>query len=301
MKLKSSITVSVVVLVTLVGLAFSSAQEADFQWVNPLPDEAHPRLSHGTFRSTSMGLDVGFVIYLPPGYEDQANAQRRYPVVYFLHGGLSGTENSSIGMTAYFDRAIESGVVPPRIYVFVNGGRHSHYDHGGFLAETAFVKELIPHIDSNYRTIAARSGRAIEGFSAGGRGTARIAFKYPELFCSATPMAGGHQYEKMVSEDRATESNSGIPLPRDYNSWDRASQYAARESAPELEILVVIGTEDRNYESNVAWMDHLESLGIPFESRIVPGIGHNARRIFSQIGDQIIKFPEGCFQRARGR
>ena len=30
-----------------------------------------------------------------------------------------------------------------------------------------FVKELIPHIDSTYRTIAKRSGRGIEGFSQG--------------------------------------------------------------------------------------------------------------------------------------
>ncbi len=299
MKFRSSIIGNVVVLVTLLGPVFSSAQEAEYQWVNPLPAEAHPRLSHGTFRSASMGVDVGFVIYLPPGYEDQANAQRRYPVVYHLHGGLRGTEIRSIGMTTYFDQAIESGLVPPRIYVFVNGGPHSHYDYGGFLAETAFVKELIPHIDGTYRTISARSGRSIEGFSAGGRGTARIAFAYPELFCAATPMAGGHQHEKLVSEDRAMESNSAIPIPRDYNSWDRASQYAARESAPELDILVVVGTEDMNYESNMAWMDHLASLGIPFENRIVPGVGHNMRGVFSQIGDEIIRFPEGCFQQAR--
>ncbi len=49
----------------------------------------------------------------------------------------------------------------------------------------------------------------------------------------------------------------------------------------------------------VAWMDHLESLGIPFESRIVPDVGHSTGGIFSQIGDEIITFSERCFQRAR--
>jgi len=248
-----------------------------------------------------MDVEVGYVIYLPPGYDDPANAERQYPVVYYLHGGGQfGSELRMANfMTVQYIDLIEASAVPPRIYVLVNGGRYSHYDYGESLGETAFVKELIPHIDENYRTIATRLGRAIEGFSAGGRGTARIVFKYPELFCSAAAMAGGHQHERMVSDGRATENNVGIPLPRDYNSWDRVSQYAAREGAPELEILVVVGTEDQNYESNLAWMDHLESLGIPFESRIVPDIDHDRGRIFSQIGDEIITFPESCFQRAR--
>ena len=38
-----------------------------------------------------------------------------------------------------------------------------------------------------YRTIAERSGRGIEGFSQGGRGTVRYMFNHPELFCSAAP------------------------------------------------------------------------------------------------------------------
>ena len=283
----------------LVLPAATRAQQAEFAWVNLLPDSAHPRLSHGTFRSASMGLDVGFVIYLPPGYRDQANAQRRYPVVYHLHGGHSGAESKALWMTAWFDPAIESGVVPPRIYAFPNGGRHSHYDFGEFLAETAFVKELIPHIDRNYRTIAARSGRAIEGFSTGGRGTARIVFKYPELFGSAVSMAGGHQHEKRVSEDRALESNSGIALDREYNSWDRAKEYAALENAPELEILVVVGTEDRNYAANLEWMAHLESLGIRFERKVIPDTPHAAREILGKAGDEILRFHERCFAQAR--
>ena len=279
------------------GRASLNHQPGQFYWVNPFIEFEHERLSHGTFRSTSMNVEVGYVIYLPPGYKDPANAEHRYPVVYHLHGGMQGSERTMANfMTDRYIDLIEAGAVPPRIYVLVNGGRYNIYDYGESLGETAFVKELIPHIDGNYRTKATRLGRAIEGFSAGGAGTARIVFKYPELFCSATPFAGPFRGEKLVSEGRATENPFGIPIPRDYNSWDRASQYAERESAPELEILVVVGTEDRNYESNVAWMDHLESLGIPFESRIVPGVPHSIGRILSEVGDEIITFPERCFQ-----
>ena len=202
-------------------------------------------------------------------------------------------------MTAYFDRAIESSVVPPRIYVFVNGGRHSHYDYGEFLAETAFVQELIPYVDRNYRTIAARSGRAIEGFSAGGRGTARIMFKYPDLFCSAAPMAGGHQQEKLVFEGRSEESNSAILLDSGYSSWGLAGQYAALVGVTELSILVVVGTDDFNYEANLEWMAHLGSLGIRFEREIVPNTPHSAIQVYDKVGDEIMRFHERCFAQVR--
>ncbi len=269
-----------------------------FRWVNPLNEGVHERLSHGTFRSTSMDIEVGFIIYLPPGYDDPANAERRYPVVYSLPGGVPGNELGVLSMIRYMDYL---DAVPPRIYVVVNGGGWLIYrDHEGVLAETAFVKELIPHIDANYRTIATRLGRAIEGFSSGGLGTARTVLRYPELFCSATTMAGGHWREKLFSEGR--DADLSVTPARPDNTWDRASQYAARESAPELEILVVVGTEDTNHESNVAWMEHLESLGIPFESRILQGVAHNdhdAGGIISQIGAEIVTFPERCFERAR--
>jgi S-formylglutathione hydrolase FrmB len=58
------------------------------------------------------------------------------------------------------------------------------------MGETTIIQELIPHIDKTYRTIAARHGRAIEGFSMGGRGATRLAIKYPQLFCSLFNQAG---------------------------------------------------------------------------------------------------------------
>ncbi len=284
--------------VAAVGVDSALAQAQEHSWVNPLPTDAHPRLTHGTFESASMGKPVGYVIYLPSEYDDPEAGQRRYPVVYYLHGGLSGTEIRSIGMADYFDRAIEAGVVPPRIYVFVNGGMHSHYDFGDSLAETAFVDELIPHIDRTYRTISSRSARGIEGFSAGGRGTARIMFKHPELFCSAVPMAGGHQQERLVYEGRAEESNSGIALDPTYNSWALAEQYAALARAPGLSILVVVGTDDFNYEANLEWMAHVESLGVRLERIVVPDVPHSNTQVYDRVGDEVMGFHERCFAAA---
>lgn len=69
----------------------------------------------------------------------------------------------------------------PMIYVFVNGGEVSFYNYPAkkSMAEDVFVKELIPHVDKTYRTIADRSGRGIESYSGGGRGAARLALENP--------------------------------------------------------------------------------------------------------------------------
>ena len=277
-------------------------QMREHHWVNPLPDNAHERVRHNTYHSAAMDVDVGYAIYLPPGYEESANAEWRYPVVYFLPGGVTGHESrmlypGRVDMASLIHARIQSGVVDPRIYVFVNGGTLGHYDYRGALGETTFVHELIPHIDTQYRTIANRAGRGIEGFSSGGRGTARNMFKYPQLFCSAVPLSGGHQHEKAAAENdgHLTGRTAGFVVDPGDNSWDLAKKYAAQGNNARLEILVVVGTDDMNYKGNLEWMDHLESLGIAFERRIVPDTPHNPRMIYEKAGDAIMSFHERCF------
>jgi endo-1,4-beta-xylanase len=284
--------------VGLLTLAFPPAdrtqaqpKEVTFRWVNKLPAERTPLLRHGTFRSEANQAEVGYYIYLPPGYDAAANAARRYPVIYYLHGGRPGGEHKSVGMAGVFDAAIKAGRVAPMIYVFVNGGEMSHYDfpsrksHG----ETALVKELIPHIDATYRTLARREGRGIEGFSQGGRGTARIMFKFPELFCSAAPMGGGHQHEKHAAENRGRET-SGIQFEPGNNTYDLARSYARRMKEFPLRILVGVGKQDMNYEANLDWMKYLESLGIPFEKAIAGDAPHSAAECYRNLGDRVMKF-----------
>jgi Predicted esterase len=79
------------------------------------------------------------------------------------------------------------------IVVFVNGMLDSFYCDAANAprpVETVIIRELIPHIDATYRTIALREGRMIEGFSMGGFGAARLGFKYPNLFGSISSIDG---------------------------------------------------------------------------------------------------------------
>ena len=297
--------------------ALAQKAEAPFHWVNKLPAEKTPHLQHGTFRSRVHNVDIGYYIYLPPGYAagdkaDKANktdkaekpptAAQRYPVVYYLHGGRPGGEHKSVGMASIFHAAIQAGRVPSMIYVFVNGGEMSHYDFPAkkSFGETAFVKELIPHIDATYRTVARREGRGLEGFSQGGRGTARIMFQYPELFCSAAPMGGGQQHEKHASEHAGRET-SGVQFEPGHNSYDLAKSYGKRQKEFPLRILVAVGKKDFNYDANLEWMQYLESLQIPFEKAIAGDAPHSASECYRHLGDQVMLFHARNFAAAAGR
>lgn len=299
--MKCALVLADAVVVLILGgplaLAQQAKKEVPFQWVNPFPKDKYPGLRHGTFHSPSINAEVGYCIYLPPGYHDPDNKTRRYPVVYWLHGGRPGSETKVISLTPHFDQAMKKGQVPPMIYVFPNGGIVSHYDYPKLKSpgETAFIKELIPHIDQTYRTIASRKGRALEGFSQGGRGTARYMFKYPELFCSAAPMGGGHQHEKRISENDGDEG--AYQFEPKNNTYDLARKYAANPKPP-LRILVVVGDQDMNYQANLDWMDHLRSLKIPFEQRIIEGVPHNTKMVYDKAGLEVMKFHAENFKAA---
>ena len=144
-------------------------------------------MRHCTFPSASFGCEVGYCIYLPPGYCDGP----ALPVIYNLHGA-GGNEFHSFDDVVNLHEGIVAGHYPPAIVVLPNGGFtwYKNSWDGRFPAETMFIEELIPHIDDTYATIAAHHGRCIEGYSMGGRGATRLAIKYPHLFCSLHNQAG---------------------------------------------------------------------------------------------------------------
>ena len=274
-----------------------------FKWVNPLTnaDKKLPGITHATFDSPSLQHPVGFCVYLPAQYERQEFKDERFPVVYYLHGGRPGSERKAIKLVTEIDKHISAKSVPPMIYVFVNGGPVSHYNMPNdpqAQGADVFIKELIPYVDKTYRTISNRKGRGLEGFSQGGRGAARLMFRYPELFCSASPGGGGHATEKKISENSGAESEKLIFAEGD-NTWDLASRYAENLKKngrqQELKILVHVGNEGFNYQNNLDWMRQLESLGIQHQKMIVPGVGHSAVKIYEKNGLEIMKFHAANF------
>jgi S-formylglutathione hydrolase FrmB len=134
-------------------------------------------------------------ILVPDDYD--ANPKKRFPVLYLFHG-TSGRASDWV----MFGHAAETTAGLPLIVVMPDAGFDG--DGGGWFTdwfndgaggqpmwETYHVGQLIPWIDDNLRTIAARRGRAIAGLSQGGFGSLSYATRHPELFTSAAAFSGG--------------------------------------------------------------------------------------------------------------
>ena len=160
-------------------------------WVNVPEAGTLPNgVSHRTFYSQAQASEVGYCVYQPPGYDPES--QQRYPVIYNLHGA-GDNELHGFHEVEVLDAGIREGRWPPMIMVLPNGGMRTFYKDscdGRFMSETLIIRELIPHIDATYKTIAEQKGRCIEGHSMGGRGATRLAMKFPGLFCSLFNLAG---------------------------------------------------------------------------------------------------------------
>jgi len=158
--------------------------QKEIKWVNPVINEMSG-LSHHILKSESLGHEVGYVVWTPPGYSEKT--KKRYPVIYFLHGSGGDESADSGGFSEWVKKAIEDGALPPVICVFPNGGMSAYRGE----VEKMIIEELIPFIDKNYRTIAKPNSRALAGFSMGGAGSVYLSIMHPESFCAAGSMGGG--------------------------------------------------------------------------------------------------------------
>jgi endo-1,4-beta-xylanase len=153
------------------------------KWVDPDHSDLGD-LKFKTFHSDTIKDDVSYMIYLPPDYEQDRNA--RYPVLYQLPASGGTPRRDGPGVSMRIDKAIRAKRIDPMIVVAVNGlagnTMYSDTHDGQYPLESVIIKDLIPHIDATYRTIASREGRGVNGFSMGGFGAAHLGFKYPDVF-----------------------------------------------------------------------------------------------------------------------
>jgi enterochelin esterase family protein len=145
-------------------------------------------------RSETLGRELPYALYLPDAYA--AEPDRRFPVVYLLHGhgGDSTTWVRAGELERTADRLIETGAIPPLIVVMPGVGNSWYVDSagsmtGGMMAK-ALVRDLVGHIDAHLRTIAGRSGRALAGQSMGGFGALHLAFRHPDRFVAVASLSG---------------------------------------------------------------------------------------------------------------
>ena len=148
--------------------------------------KVHGASLEGNLEGDAVDRDV--IVFLPPSYSTARN--RRYPVVYALHGYSIGAEQwtHEIDVPQTIEGAFAQGaqdmiVVLPDSKTVHNGSMYSSSATTGDF-EQFIARDLVAYIDAHYRTIPNRLSRGLVGHSMGGYGASRIGMKHPDVFGS---------------------------------------------------------------------------------------------------------------------
>ena len=186
-----------------------------------LKDVPHGTLHMELMKSKLCGRYRNAWIYTPPGYETSG---RRYPVLYIQHGGgeneMGWIWQGKINYIA--DNLLAAGEMKEMIIVCCAGYAPKQLENGKFINldyTDVMIREIVPFIDSKYRTIAGREQRAIAGLSMGGGQARAIAHQHPEVFASLGQFScGGGFIVKGVSVYGPTDYSELFATPEHYNS-----------------------------------------------------------------------------------
>lgn len=135
------------------------------------------------FTSSVLGYDVHYSLYLPPDY---ARTEKRYPVLYLLHG-YTGDHASWIKqgeINKIMDSGIAKGEIEPMIIIIPDGKYYWYINDYQSKAryEDFMFREFLPFIDETYKTLPDREHRAVAGLSMGGYGALVWAMHHPDKF-----------------------------------------------------------------------------------------------------------------------
>jgi len=168
------------------------AHDQDFYALKDVP---HGKVEQILFPSKSTNTSRRAFVYTPPGYD---KSKEKYPVLYLQHGwGEDETAWSNQGRAnLIMDNLIAAGKIKPFIIVMTYG-MTNEIKFGGLrdfkvdAFQTVLVDELIPYIDTNFRTISDQAHRAMAGLSMGGMETKMITLNKPEVFSHYGLLSGG--------------------------------------------------------------------------------------------------------------
>jgi len=198
-----------------------------------------------TFYSLSLEIEKSFYVYFPKDYQ---NLNKRFPVVYLLRGHESEWINKNQDTTRkgkniqnVMDNLISSGAVKPMLLVMPGLSSDDNHIPGlgvNFLAkklargksgigtgkfEDHFVNDLIPYVDTRFRTLAQKEFRAIDGFSVGGYSAVMLALRHPDLFSSVGSFDGTHMWMDFKDPRNLTKTD---------NTWINSDMFSPAFNKP---------------------------------------------------------------------
>lgn len=287
------------------------------------------------FSSPAVARTMKYNILLPQDYD---SSTKRYPVLYLLHGLTQNYTAWGLQNGAPF----YAGLYDDLIIVMPDGGNSWYVNWATSEAgqknnwEDHIVRDVVGHVDWNYRTIPRREGRAIAGLSMGGYGSITMGLRNPDLFISIGSTSGALEYARQAAgrlrgtekpaapQTRTAEQEAarrqpnpliGIPgFSSQEERTPKGQEFAKAEDADAYDPFKLItqvpkekmphiyldcGTEDRLIAGARALAAIMLEKNIPFDYMQMPG-AHNPAYWIQSIG-RIIGVQYEVMQRALGQ
>lgn len=205
--------------------ALPPLDDTSFYEVREVPHGKVEPVSYVNFSGTDKRMHV----YLPPGYD--ADSTTRYPVLYLNHGGgdddskWTNTERNGGHAHVILDNLITEGKAKPMIVVMPStrgiATANPPPENEDDACTQEFLKDIIPYVDSHYRTVASREGRALAGLSMGGFVVMHTGLPHLDTFSELYVYSSGHfpdgrsQFEdrfKALFSDPETNNRFRVPI-----------------------------------------------------------------------------------------
>jgi S-formylglutathione hydrolase FrmB len=273
----------------------SSAQAVALTQLDEI--QLSPRLRELTFTTSALATQPGFIlgpnptgqtkvrVLLPQNYD--LDGMRRYPVLYLYHGGVStyadwttpGTRGDAEGITEGSAMIV---VMPDG---GIAGGYADWYNNGIFgppMWMTYHLEQLIPWIDTHYRTIADRRARATAGASMGGGGT-RYAAQRPDLIGITASFSGDIDITQPASDWRGAGAVISRLVWGDFTSqevrWRGVNGPDLAKNLSNTDVSIFAGdtgSPEGTYISagSAKMHERLTQLGIRHQYTLFPGMSH---------------------------
>lgn len=252
-----------------------------------IPQPAAARIDTLSIPSPSMNKSIPALAILPSDYFENEN--ERFPVVYLLHGATGAYVNWSLEVPELGEYASNMDL----IIICPDGGFTSWYIDSPIdpdsQYETHITDEVIPFVDSVYRTKTQADQRAITGLSMGGHGGLYLGARNPDLFGAAGSMSGGVDI-RPFPDNWDIEDRLGT-LEEFPERWEENSvvNYDTIFARNDQALIVDCGVDDFFFDVNEDLHERLIKLEVPHDYITRPG-GHTWEYWRNAIEYQLLFF-----------
>ena len=259
----------------------------------PVVAQAQGRAECRVVPSAILKRSVRYCVLLPPGFD--ADKTRRFPIVYYLHG-LGDNEQSLLksGGWDLVEQLREQKNISELVIATPDAGRSFYVNSrdGKELYEDFFIKEFVPAIEKRYRAGGSRAARAIGGFSMGGYGALRFAFRYPQMFASVAVHSAA-LFEDLPEDATVVFGRNfqAFGTPLDSLFWMQNNPLTLARSAPGLAALKIYFDcglqDDYGFDAGTRVLhETLEKRKIPHEFHLYPG-GHTWQYVAEHFDESL--------------